>query len=714
MMKQDGITIVALILTIIILLILAGVVINGISQDNGLVKNANESVILSNLKEVDEALKTYSTAEAGKKIRQGDYSGEMSMEELAEKGILKKVEIEDTLRTIGIVQNLEEIGVKSKLGKGAKKVEQETYNTITEISDVYAVDFEDNTLYYIKDNIWSMSGTKEIEKINTVALEKRKFITTWEVAEGESIVLPIIQNNKLTYNCEVEVVHEDENKNQTLEQTIKIKDNVKDENGNNINLTAEEFKDIRTITFNNTGKYIIKINGVCDFFSFDSVYGITTSKDNITEIIQWGDVQFGGESLYGRLTFYNCTNLKGNIPSPSEKSFKNIHSFASFFKNCKNLTGSIPKDLFKGCTNAKNFDGAFYGCSGLTGNIPDGLFDDCPNIENLGRSRNGTFAGCSGLTGNIPKGLFRNKLKLTYLSCTFDKCSGLTGEIPDDLIANCPNIENVEAMFANCSGLSKISPNLFNNNNNENNKITTMWGAFERCSSIKEIPEGLFDKCTEVKKFGVTGWGYGGIFEYCTALTTIPENLFINCTKAEDFARAFCHCTNVVQIPESLFYTNQKNGEEVATSVSFRKSFSSCTSLQTVPEKLFNNCTNAKDFEYVFGGCSNLESVPEKLFAKCQNAQNFRWAFWKCKNLKEIPYNLFANCPEITSFANAFTHCSSLTGKVPELWNKTDSTKENYFPNVTAYDGCFSNTPSAIRAQVPTAWGGTNKDIVIE
>ena len=713
MRGQNGITIVALIITVIIMLILTGVVINGITKENGLIKGTNEAVILSSLKEVDEALNEYSTKQAGKKIRQGDYSGEMNMQELVDLGILKKIEVGDTLRTIGIIQDLKKIGIKGKLGKGAKKIEQDNINTLSEISDVYAIDFEDNMLYYIKGDVWSITGTKTIREINQVALEKKKFITTWEVGEGESIVLPIIQNNKLTYNCEVEIIYEDENKNQTLEQKLNIKDNIKDENGNNIKLTAEEFKNIRTITFNNTGKYIIKINGVCDFFSFDSVYGITTSKDNITEIIQWGDVQFGGENLYGRVIFYNCANLRGNIPSPSEKSFKNIHSFASFFKNCKNLTGSIPKDLFRGCINAKNFDGAFYGCSGLTGNIPEGLFDDCPNIENLGKGRNGTFYGCSGLTGEIPKGLFKNKPNLTYLSHTFSECSGLIGNIPEDLLENCPNIEIVEGIFSKCSNISGISKNLFNNNNGENNKITAMWGAFERCSSIKEIPEGLFDKCTEVKKFGVTGWGYGGIFEYCTTLTTIPENLFINCTKAEDFARAFCHCTNVVQIPENLFYTNSKNGEEVAISVSFRKSFSSCTNLQTVPENLFANCTNAKDFEYVFGGCSNLEIVPEKLFAECPNAQNFRWVFWQCKNLKEIPYNLFANCPEITSFASAFTYCSSLTGTVPELWNKTDTTKPCY-TQVTAYDSCFSGTPAAIRAQVPTEWGGTNTDIVIE
>lgn len=737
MMKQDGITIVALILTIIILLILAGVVINGISQDNGLVKNANESVILSNLKEVDEALKTYSTAEAGKKIRQGDYSGEMSIEELAEKGILKKVEIEDTLRTIGIVQNLEEIGVKSKLGKGAKKVEQETYNTITEISDVYAVDFEDNTLYYIKDNIWSMSGTKEIEKINTVALEKRKFITTWEVAEGESIVLPIYQNNYLGYDFEVEVVHEDENKNQTLEQTVKIKDNVKDGN-NNVKMTSEDFEKARTISLQNTGKYIIKISGKCEMFSFDT---IKTSKDNITGILQWGEVELGGYYHYGKLGFKDCTNLSGNIPSPSKKSFRNISYFYDLFRNCAKLTGNIPKDLFKGCEKVKSFRGVFYGCSGLTGNIPEGLFDDCTEVTDFGTQRLGTFAGCSGLTGNIPKGLFKNKEKLKTLSCTFDKCSGLTGEIPDDLIANCPNIENVESMFANCSGLSKISPNLFNNNNNENNKITTMWGVFERCSSIKEIPEGLFDKCTEVKNFGVTGWGYGGIFDNCTSLEKVPENLFVNCTKVEDFGRIFAYCNSITQMPESLFYTNSKNGEEVSSSVSFYRSFSHCVNLEEIPEDIFANCANSKNFGYTFYRCDKLKKIPNNLFKQCSEVQSLKYTFSNCISIKEIPEDLLDNCNKIenfsytfracnkitkiptklfankinvTDFTQTFNGCSSLTGTVPELWNKTDSTKEIYFPNVTTYGGCFSSTPSEIRAQVPTAWGGTNTDIVIE
>lgn len=737
MVKQDGITIVALVITIIIMLILAGVVINGISQDNGIVKNANESVILSSLKEVDEALKTYSTAEAGKKIRQGDYSGQISMEELAEKGILKKVEIEDTLRTIGIVQDLKELGVKGNLGKGAKKVEKEKYSTITEINDVYAVDLEDNTLYYIKDDIWSISGTKEIGKINIAALEKRKFITTWEVAEGENIVLPIYQHSYIGYDCEVEVVHEDENKNQTLEQVIQIKDNVKDGNSN-IKMSSEEFEKARTISLQNNGKYIIKISGKCDMFSFDNV---KTSKDNITGILQWGEVEFGGERNYAKIGFKDCTNLAGAIPSPSQKSFKNVVYLYDLFKNCANLTGTIPKDLFKGCEKVKSFRGVFYGCTGLTGAIPEGLFNDCIAATDFGTQRSGTFAGCSGLTGTIPKGLFKNKKKLTTLSCTFDKCSGLTGEIPEDLIANCPNIENVEGMFVNRSGLLKISKNLFNNNNNENNKITNMWGVFERCSNIKEIPENLFDKCTEVKNFGVTGWGYGGIFDNCTSLEKVPENLFANCTKVEDFGRVFAYCNSITKMPENLFYTNSKNGEEVSNSVSFYRSFSHCINLEEIPENIFSNCANSKNFGYTFYRCDKLQKIPNNLFKQCSEIQSLKYTFSNCISIKEIPEDLLENCNKIenfsytfracnkitqipakifvnktnvTDFTQTFNGCSSLAGTVPELWNKTDSTKEIYFPNVTAYDGCFSSTPSAIRKQVPTAWGGTNTEIVIE
>ena len=77
-----GITIIALVVTIVILLILAGISIATLTGDNGLRKNASEAEIKAALAEVREQLDLYKIQGERERIKDGDYSGEMSNEEL--------------------------------------------------------------------------------------------------------------------------------------------------------------------------------------------------------------------------------------------------------------------------------------------------------------------------------------------------------------------------------------------------------------------------------------------------------------------------------------------------------------------------------------------------------------------------------------------------------------------------------------------------------
>ena len=124
MTSEKGITIVALIITIIIMLILAGVTLKGITQENGIINRAKDSEILTSLKDVDEALEQYNLLKIKEKIKQGDYRNDIDLEQLVEDGVLKKVEVEDTLRTIGIITDLNKIGIQGKLGKNGTNVEK--------------------------------------------------------------------------------------------------------------------------------------------------------------------------------------------------------------------------------------------------------------------------------------------------------------------------------------------------------------------------------------------------------------------------------------------------------------------------------------------------------------------------------------------------------------------------------------------------------------
>lgn len=268
--KERGITLLTLVITIIVLLILAGVTISSILGDSGIIKNATEAQILSELSSVKDALEIY-------KIQ--NYShGDISDEELVEEGLLKEIFIKDTYRTVAIITNLETIGIKSKLGNGGKKQENTEEETLLDMYNVYGIDMSDGILYYIRDGIWSIEGEKityvanngeeklgyVVETTDTKYLENIKFITEWTVEANTEITLPI-----------------DGITNVTIEWGS-------DEDGDGAVDTQKCTSPKPTHTYTNGGKYTIKISGSIQKWDFGN---IATSKDYITKILQWGNLR---------------------------------------------------------------------------------------------------------------------------------------------------------------------------------------------------------------------------------------------------------------------------------------------------------------------------------------------------------------------------------------------------------------------------------------
>ncbi|MFR5684118.1 MAG: Ig-like domain-containing protein [Clostridia bacterium] len=214
-------------------------------------------------------------------------------------------------------------------------------------SMVYTYEATKNGLVTIKaTNTKGEEITKEIEITNV-----REFITEWTLAaDNTQITLPISGGKIDTY--------------------IDWGDG-----------TREEIKSQKPMhTYAKAGVYDIKITGTIGYWNFNS---ITTSKDYITGIKQWGVLDNASFS------FYNCKKLVGSIPEPHWLSFRNITDFTQTFASCSGLTGEIPANLFANCSSVTSFARTFSGCSGLTGSIPATLFANCPNIKLL----DSTFSG---------------------------------------------------------------------------------------------------------------------------------------------------------------------------------------------------------------------------------------------------------------------------------------------------------------------------------
>ena len=155
---EKGITLIALIITIIVLLILAGITIATLSGDNGIISNSIDSQVETELSQLQEKLNRYKLKNEGERIGEGDYSGEMSNNDLINDGILKKVTVKEENMEVGIIY-LDKLGEKSNLGNNATNINVEEVDKLTDLNDVFAIDLVTNDIYYIRDGkYWMRDG----------------------------------------------------------------------------------------------------------------------------------------------------------------------------------------------------------------------------------------------------------------------------------------------------------------------------------------------------------------------------------------------------------------------------------------------------------------------------------------------------------------------------------------------------------------------------
>jgi len=86
--SENGITLLTLVVTLIVMTILAAIVISASVGDNGLVKKTEEGVIVASIREVEEAIDVKILLKEKDLIKNGNYSG-VTIDDLEADGILK-------------------------------------------------------------------------------------------------------------------------------------------------------------------------------------------------------------------------------------------------------------------------------------------------------------------------------------------------------------------------------------------------------------------------------------------------------------------------------------------------------------------------------------------------------------------------------------------------------------------------------------------------
>ena len=260
--------------------------------------------------------------------------------------------------------------------------------------------------------------------------------------------------------------------------------------------TGNHTETVNGVEFYN-GEHIIKISKFKSLEFIDEKEG-----DYEFEILQWGKIaEKNQEDFIGIPNVskvyepepdrVSITYINAKFTEIPEWLFskKVTSKYMSAFSGCRGLT-SIPEGLFKNNVNAEYFYATFKGCAGLT-SIPEELFKNNVNVNGF----SGTFRGCTGLT-SIPEGLFKNNVNATNFSGTFGGCRGLTS-IPEGLFKYNVNVTEFWTTFGGCTGLTNIPEGLFKYNVNTKKFSTT----FEGCTGLTSISEGLFENNVNVEGF---------------------------------------------------------------------------------------------------------------------------------------------------------------------------------------------------------------------
>lgn len=592
-MNKNGITLIALVVTIIVLLILAGVSIALILGPDGMMQKARETRLETRYSSIMDKIymRDAELAVSFKINEEGEHQKDFILRLLAEKLIKENEDDYDDeeWRTIYL---------------GPQK----------DGSFKYVINIADATI----EGKEVFDDINDLPDANDPGNEHLKYMTLIVATSynNETVELPISNTSGLTINWDAE------NTSSVFESP---------NSSANPTYTYPEA---------NINGYEVQIKGTAaSGASFGGLeyteWPFEYSNYHIIGLKHWGE---NGFSVIGSLGGYLRNS---EIPVPSKYSFANVTTFHSTlskfefppigknindsleycvdintiegslenqiimnnsnpnlsFLNNGNESLTIPSNLFAYCPNVTSFEGLFFRTK--IKEIPPRLFANCPNVTNF----KDVFKECF-LLESIPEGLFENNTKVKTFESLFESCESLTGNIPPDLFANCKDVTSFKAVFAACWQLTG------------------------------NIPEDLFENCTKVKNFD-------SVFVYCIGLNgSIPANLFANCPEVTSFTGTFEFCETLTgSIPANLFAA-------CPDVTSFSTVFYYCENLTgSIPLSLFDNNNDVSDFSYAFGGCEKLTgsaptiwlrgNVSKKTgcFAGCTSLSNYNsipsnWKSW--------------------------------------------------------------------------------------
>ena len=625
--NQKGMTLVALVVTIIVLLILAAVALNLTIGENGIITRTKQATIINENANVYEQLQ----------LKVGEYEID-KVESDNNEAILSRLKSDGYVNEDNTVNVENLMGRSMKTGKGSKEkgdvyVLEQMQKTASSVTSDSSTGMEYYLVYYAEGN----SSNRNLGlafKHNSATSSYVDWDKVFETAEKYPGQNEDNENIGLDY----------------LGRPVNMDLWSYENCGTYIDLTGthlDQYGAIASKGYAYRGKYYdgkiegevpmyIKPTGADEFlpvkkmtYTFSKYTEKYDEENKNSELVHAPKIPDSVESMKG--TFFNCTALNevaglSNSLNDMYETFRgcislvktpeipdSVETMASTFMHCSNL-----EEISNFSKNVKSMSSTFNDCGKLT-NIPE--------IPNGVMEMDLTFSGCTSLVNapEIPN-------SATEMYSTFSSCTSLVDapEIPD-------SVTSLEFTFLSCTALVNV-PKI-------PNSVTNMDSTFSNCTSLTIAPE-IPDSVTSINS----------TFSGCTSLVEIPK-LSNNVT---NLYSTFSDCTSLVNAPTR---------PDSVTNMS--STFSGCISLVNAPT-IPDNVTNMSS---TFSDCSSLveaPKIPEKVTGMNSTFEN-------CINLKKAPI-----IPEsVNTIITTFNNCSSLTGTL------TINAKVEPYLYIRGYTNCL-------------------------
>ena len=468
--NNQGITLIALVVTIVILLILSGITIGTLMGDGGIIEKAREAkkaTIVSVIKEKIEIDKLSKSLEK-------------------EDGMITEDELKEILDKYGeIIYDEDEELIEGIIEKdnGYEILLPDIMDGVIN-QNIYVKLYANGTLAFSNNKKTIMEG-QEISKdygnikgqeyiqiswveeiiTNTPWFEDRNLITN-------AIFLDEIKPTSTSFwftECrKLEKIERIENLNTKYVKNMEF-----------MFAKCEELKALDVSKFDTRNVTSMK----CMFIYCKNLINLDVSNFNTSNVTSMSGMFNSCEKL---------TNINVNNFNTS-----NVTVMGDMFRNCLSLT-SIDVSNFN-TSNVTTMLGMFLGCTSLT-SLDLSNFDTS-NVTNM----QGMFFGIN-FSGEII-GLEKfNTSKVTDMSLMFYECRNLTNINLKNFDTS--NVTNMEAMFYRCNQLTNLDVSSFNTS-----KVTSMINMFCECTNISTLDLSNFDTSK------VTSMDY--MFQNDTKLNTI-------------------------------------------------------------------------------------------------------------------------------------------------------------------------------------------------